>query len=172
MTPGNHGLWLTDGKRPEAPDEWHVPAVVTLFNVIARRLLASGIPIGPDVLLTVPGRKSGEPRTAPVAMFEHAGRRGLVSLFGESQWVRNLRAAGRGTIRLGSRTDEVKAIELAPAEAAGFMRDVLAPHARRSRLVRWFMRIFRIDTTDPVGAAKGRPTFELLATRATDRPPA
>jgi deazaflavin-dependent oxidoreductase (nitroreductase family) len=170
VIPGNDGRWLTEGTRPEASDEQHVPAVVTLFNVVARRLLASGIPIGPDVLLTVQGRRSGAPRTAPVAMFEHAGRRGLVSLFGESQWVRNLRAAGRGMIRLGSRTEEVMVVELAPDEAAGFMRDVVAPHAQRSRMVAAFMRIFRIDLTDPVGAARGRSIFELFATESSGRP--
>lgn len=56
----------------------------TFFNVVVRRLLASGIPIGPDVLLTVRGRTSGAPRSNPVVIFEHEGRRGLVSLFGES----------------------------------------------------------------------------------------
>jgi deazaflavin-dependent oxidoreductase (nitroreductase family) len=164
MIPWNNGFW-------NASDEEHVPAAVTFFNIIARRLLAIGIPIGPDVLLTVQGRRSGAPRTAPVAMLEHAGRRGLVSLFGESQWVRNLRAAGRGSIRFGSRTEAVMAVELTPAEAAGFMRDVVAPHARRSWMVALFMRIFRIDLTDPGAAAKGRSIFELFATTAADRPP-
>jgi deazaflavin-dependent oxidoreductase (nitroreductase family) len=171
MIPWNNGFLLTEGRRREASGERHVPAAVTFFNVVARGLLAGGIPIGPDVLLTVHGRSSGAPRTAPVAMFEHAGRRGLVSLFGESQWVRNLRAAGRGSIRFGSRSEEVKAVELAPAEAAGFMRDVVAPHARRSWIVAWFMRIFRIDLTDPVGAAKDRSIFEIFATRAADGRP-
>jgi deazaflavin-dependent oxidoreductase (nitroreductase family) len=155
-------------KQQEASDEGRVPAVVTFFNVVTRRLLAVGIPIGPDVLLTARGRRSGAPRTTPVAMFECAGRRGLVSLFGETQWVRNLRAAGRGSIRLGSRTEEVRAVELAPSEAAGFMREVVAPQARRSWMVAWFMRICRVDVNNPVEAARDRPIFELYATRPVD----
>ncbi len=52
-----------------------VPAWVPFFNPIARRLLAAGVPLGPDVLLTVHGRTSGLPRSTPVAICAYAGRR-------------------------------------------------------------------------------------------------
>ena len=61
--------------------------------------------MGPDVLLTVRGRKSGLPRTTPVTICEYGLRRGFISPFGETQWVRNLRAAGRASVRLGSRRE-------------------------------------------------------------------
>jgi deazaflavin-dependent oxidoreductase (nitroreductase family) len=54
--------------------------------------------MGPDVLLTVRGRKSGLPRSTPATICENSGKRGLISPFGEVNWVRNLRAAGRATI--------------------------------------------------------------------------
>jgi deazaflavin-dependent oxidoreductase (nitroreductase family) len=140
----------------------HVPWWVPYFNPIARRLLAAGVPMGPDVLLTVRGRKSGLPRTTPVAVCENDGRRGLISPFGEVDWVRNLRAAGRATISVGRRKEEVNAVELGPTEAAAFIRDVLAPHARRTRLGAWFVRhIDKIDIDNPVAAAQSRPVFEL-----------
>jgi deazaflavin-dependent oxidoreductase (nitroreductase family) len=104
-----------------------LPSWVPFFNPIARRLIAAGVPMGPDVLLTVRGRKSGLPRTTPVAICEHAGRRGLISPFGETDWVRNLRAAGRATITVRRRTEEVTAVELGPAEAADFIRDHPGP---------------------------------------------
>ncbi len=53
---------------------------------IASGCLQYGLP-------TVPGRKSGVPRTTPVALGERDGRRWLVSPYGEVDWVRNLRAA-------------------------------------------------------------------------------
>jgi deazaflavin-dependent oxidoreductase (nitroreductase family) len=117
-------------------DRWHhdgtmatrstgIPGWVPYFNVVARPLIALGVPPGPDVLLTVRGRRSGEPRSTPVTLCEHGGRRGFISPFGETQWVRNLRAAGRATISVGRRTEEVTVSELAPAEAAGFIRDVI-----------------------------------------------
>ena len=131
---------------------------VPFFNPIARLLLAAGVPMGPDVLITVRGRKSGLPRTTPVTICENSGRRGLISPFGEVNWVRNLRAAGRATITVGRRQEEVTAVELGPTEAAEFIRDVLA----QTRLGSWFVRtIDKIDIDNPVEATKGRPVFEL-----------
>ena len=141
---------------------YRLPSWVPYFNPIARLLLAAGVPMGPDVLLTVRGRKSGLPRTTPVTVCENAGRRGLISPFGETDWVRNLRAAGRATIKVRRRKEEVAAVELEPAEAIAFIRDVLAPHARRTRFGLWFVRhIDKIDIDHPIDAAVGRPVFEI-----------
>jgi deazaflavin-dependent oxidoreductase (nitroreductase family) len=138
---------------------WWVP----YFNSVARPLLALGVPMGPDVLITVRGRRSGAMRTTPVSVCESGGRRGLIAPFGESNWARNLRAAGTATLSAGRKREEVRAVELDHQEAAGFIRDVLAPHARRSRLGGWFVReIDRIDIDDPEEAALGRPVFEIF----------
>jgi deazaflavin-dependent oxidoreductase (nitroreductase family) len=139
-----------------------IPAWVPYFNVIARRLIALGLPPGPDVLLTVRGRRSGKPRSTPVTLCEHGGRRGFISPFGETHWVRNLRAAGRATISVGRRSEEVAVSELGPAAAAGFIRDVIAPQARSSWLAEWFVRsVDRIDIDHPEEAARGKPVFEI-----------
>jgi deazaflavin-dependent oxidoreductase (nitroreductase family) len=115
------------------------------------------------MLLTVRGRTSGLERTTPVTICENGGRRGLISPFGETHWVRNLRAAGRATIWLGSRREELRAVELGPTEAAEFISDVVAPHARRSRFGEWFVRhVDKIDIDHPAEAAVGRPVFELF----------
>ena len=148
-----------------------VPSWVPFFNYIAKPLLAAGVPMGPDVLITVRGRKSGLLRTTPVTIAENSGRRGLISPFGETNWVRNLRAAGRATITVGRRKEEVTAIELGPTEAAEFIRDVLAPHARRTRLGSWFVRsVDKIDIDNPVEAAEGRPIFELYPAKRRASP--
>ena len=56
----------------------------------------------------------------------------------------------------------MNAVELGPAEAAAFIRDVLAPRTQRSRIGSWFVRhIDKIDIDNPVAAAEGRPVFEL-----------
>jgi len=139
-----------------------VPAWVPFFNVIARPLLAAGVPMGPDVLLTVRGRRSGLPRSTPMSICENGGRRGIISPFGEVNWVRNLRAAGRATITVGRRTENVIAVELDQVDAAAFIRDVLAPRARRSRLGSWFVRaVDKIDIDQPLESARGRHVFEL-----------
>jgi deazaflavin-dependent oxidoreductase (nitroreductase family) len=89
-------------------------------------LLRLGLKIGSNALLTVPGRKSGEPRTATVTILERDGQRWLQSPFGDVNWVRNLRAAGRATLTRGGRTEEIVAIELSPDEAAPVFRWALA----------------------------------------------
>ena len=139
-----------------------VPRWVPYFNPVARLSLAVGVPMGPEVLLTVRGRRSGLPRSTPVTICQNAGRRGVISPFGETDWVRNLRAAGHATLTVGRRHEEVTAVELGPIEAAEFIRDVLAPHARRTWLGSWIVRhLDKIDIDHPVAAAAGRPVFEL-----------
>ena len=88
------------------------PRSVSLFNPILKFLLAAGVPLGPNGLITIRGRKSGMPRTTPVAIIQLSGRRWVWAPWGEVNWVRNLRAAGRATITLRRRSEEVRATEL------------------------------------------------------------
>src|SRR6266700_6744493 len=84
-----------------------VPAWVPFFNAIARRLLAAGVPMGPNALITVAGRKTGLPRTTPVTVVESAGRWWVLAPFGDVNWVRNLRLAGRATITVRRRQEKI-----------------------------------------------------------------
>jgi len=144
----------------------HPPRGINLFNAIAKPLLAAGVPLGPNGLLTVRGRRSGLPRTTPLAVIDVAGRRWVWSPWGEVKWVRNLRAAGRATVQFRRRTEEVTATELNPSERVAFYRDVVAPIARSIRGGVWFIRTLDgVDVNDPVAAAKDRPVFELRAAR-------
>ena len=83
------------------------PAWVTVLNPIAKRLLRSGVPMGPNALITVRGRTSGEPRSTPLAVIDHAGRRWIWSPWGDVHWVRNLRAAGAATLTVRGNEEEV-----------------------------------------------------------------
>jgi len=138
------------------------PRGISVFNAIARPLLGAGLPMGFNGLLTVPGRKTGQPRTTPVAIIEVDGRRWIWCPWGERHWVRNLRAAGRATIEVRRQTAPVTARELDPAERLVFFRDVPRPLARSMRGGMWFIRTFDgVDLDDPVAAAANRPVFEL-----------
>ena len=140
------------------------PRWVTFWGPIAKFLLAAGVPMGPNALITIRGRKSGLPRTTPLAIIQVAGRRWIWAPWGEVQWVRNLRAAGRATITVRGRTEEVTATELNPAERVAFFRDILGPLARSVPFGVWFIRtVDQVDLADPVGAAEGRRVFELHA---------
>lgn len=140
-----------------------LPGWVPYFNAVAKPLLRLGVPMGPDILLTVRGRKSGLPRTTPVTIGDYGGRRGFISPFGETDWVRNLRAAGTATIRIGRKREEIRAVELDHDEAVRFISEVIAPIAASTRLGNWFVRtIDKIDLDHPEETAVGKPVFEVF----------
>ena len=82
--------------------ESQAPSFVRIFNPIARRILNRGPLLGPNALITIRGRKSGLPRTTPVALVDIDGRRWVIGTFGEVNWVRNLRAAGESQWHIGA----------------------------------------------------------------------
>jgi deazaflavin-dependent oxidoreductase (nitroreductase family) len=133
-----------------------------LFNPVARRFVAAGL-AGPNVLLTVRGRKSGVPRTTPVALVEIGGRRWIIGTFGDVNWVRNLRAAGEATVTIKGRIEAVQAEELSSTEGARFFREVLTPYVNRLRPGRLVLRLLGATDilSDPDGAARRRSVFEL-----------
>jgi deazaflavin-dependent oxidoreductase (nitroreductase family) len=138
------------------------PAWVTLFGPVAKAFLTAGVPMGPNALITIRGRKSGLPRTTPLAIIEVSGRRWIWAPWGDVQWVRNLRAAGRATITVRRRTEAVSATELDSAQRVAFFRDTLGPFARSIPFGIWFIRtVDQVDLSDPIAAAEGRRVFEL-----------
>lgn len=66
--------------------------------------------------LAVRGRRSGEWRTVPVNVLDLDGARYLVAPRGETEWVRNLRAAGGGEIRRRRTREAFTATEVSVAE--------------------------------------------------------
>ncbi len=139
-----------------------IPLRVSLFNPLLRSLLAAGVPLGPNGLVTIRGRKSGLPRTTPVAIIQVSGRRWIWAPWGEVHWVRNLREAGRATIAKHGRKEDVSATELDPTERVAFFRDVLGPLARSIPGGFAFIRLVDgVDLHDPARAADGRVVFEL-----------
>jgi len=148
--------------QPAATAPWWVK----IFSPIARPLLGAGVPLGFNGLVTIAGRKTGQPRTTPVAIIEHEGRRWIWAPWGDVHWVRNLRTAGRATISVRRRDEEVTATELDRAEREAFFRDVLGPVARSLPGGTWFIRtVDGVDLDDPVDASHGRPVFELHPVR-------
>ncbi len=114
------------------------------------------LPMGPNGLLTVRGRTSGELRTTPLAIIEVDGRRWIWSPWGDVHWVRNLRAAGRATITVRRKAHEVRAVELDPAQRVAFFRDTFAPVARAMPFGVRFVRLLDgVDIDDPVGGGEG-----------------
>jgi deazaflavin-dependent oxidoreductase (nitroreductase family) len=139
------------------------PSFVGLFNPIARRVLRVGPLLGPNALITVRGRKSGVPRTTPIALVEIDGRRWVIGTFGDTNWVRNLRAAREATLTVGRNREKVVADELDVEDRTRFFRDVIAPYVRRMRIGGLLLSILGAKEIleDPRAAAERRPVFEL-----------
>jgi deazaflavin-dependent oxidoreductase (nitroreductase family) len=108
------------------------PRFIRVVNVVITTLLRAGLPlVGPGLvignypmyLLTVRGRKSGQPRTVPLAIIRRNGKRYVGSPYGIVDWVRNLRAAGEATLTRKRRSETVNARELPSGEAVPVLQE-------------------------------------------------
>jgi deazaflavin-dependent oxidoreductase (nitroreductase family) len=98
---------------------WMKPA-----NAVYKVLLRRGMQFGKErsVVLTAPGRKSGQPRSTPVTPMDVDGKRYVVATFPAADWVANVRAADAVMLTEGRRTERVRMSELAPEQAGPVLR--------------------------------------------------
>lgn len=104
---------------------------VALYRLSGGRIggTAKGVPV---LLLTVPGRKTGIPRTVPVGYVPHddgflvAGTAGGSTV--EPQWFGNLRAARRVAVQIGAIHREASCRIADDAERDRLWRDVVLTH--------------------------------------------
>jgi deazaflavin-dependent oxidoreductase (nitroreductase family) len=101
------------------PPWWLKPA-----NKFFIQLSRLGLSFGGEspVVLTVPGRKTGAPRSTPVTPMTVDGKRYVVAGFPGADWVRNVRAAGEVTLARGRRRERVRMVELSAEEARPVLR--------------------------------------------------
>jgi deazaflavin-dependent oxidoreductase (nitroreductase family) len=101
------------------------PRWIVSLNIAALRL---GLKVGSQHLLSIPGRRSGKPRSTPVSIVAVGGLRYVVAAFSEVDWVKNARAAGEGVLARGRTRERVRIVELPieerPAVLVEFLRQV------------------------------------------------
>jgi len=162
----------TTADRPAAPQPGTPRLVVptgTLMrfgDVVSNRLMQLlgrfGISILGSRTLAVRGRTSGEWRTTPVNLLTFEGDRYLVAPRGHTQWVRNMRVAGGGELRLGRRVEPFRAVELTDTDKPPVLREYLRRWA-------WEVGFFfgDIDADSPEATlmeiAPGFPVFRIAA---------
>ncbi|MEV0464666.1 nitroreductase/quinone reductase family protein [Nocardia tengchongensis] len=124
---------------------------VNNFNKMIIGLQKLGVAFGSTHLLTVPGRRSGQPRIAPVAVVTIDGSRYLFQAYPRSAWVANVRAAGTATLSRGRRARTVR-LEEVPAEAR---RPLLRVHVGNSsaRVGKLFVDSGLVEKPDPDSVA-------------------
>jgi deazaflavin-dependent oxidoreductase (nitroreductase family) len=96
-----------------------------VFNPAIAFLTRRGISVWGSRELRVRGRTSGEWRSVPVNLLTYEGTQYLVAPRGHTQWVRNLRVAQTGELRVGRRTDAFRATEVADADKVPILRAYL-----------------------------------------------
>jgi deazaflavin-dependent oxidoreductase (nitroreductase family) len=101
-------------------------SATNLFNDIVARLTRLGVSVYGSRILYVKGRTSGEWRSTPVNPLRLAdGTRYLVAPRGNTQWVRNMRAAGGGELRIGRKVEPFTATEVADDAKPAILRPYL-----------------------------------------------
>jgi deazaflavin-dependent oxidoreductase (nitroreductase family) len=102
--------------------ELRPPRYLKPMNKVLMAVQKLGVPTGPAMVLTVPGRKSGQPRSTPMTPFELDGGLYVVAGYPGADWAANARAAGTGTLARGRRSRPVRIVELTAAEARPVLR--------------------------------------------------
>lgn len=139
--------------RPYRKSSWR-----RALNALVRPLARLGL-TGPRThLLTVPGRRTGRPWSTPVSIVQVGSERWLVAPYGDRNWVKNARAAGRVELQRGRTRERLAVEELEPDEAVPVLRE----YYRRGRVTRPF---FGVTLDSPAEAwlaeAPRHPVFRL-----------
>ena len=132
-----------------------LPPRLERMSRFPHRMLGWGVPMGPLRLLRTHGRRSGMARTAPVALLRHGDVEWVVSPFGTTAWVRNVRADPFAELGRGGRMRPVRLVEV--------------DDARKPQVLRAYRRAFRVipfvRSAFTAGPADGTEAFEREAAR-------
>ena len=136
-------------QKPDAMTKNVVNPMIKFFTRLGLSMRGSRV-------LAVPGRKTGKIQTLPVNLLTYAGKRYLVAPRGETQWARNVRAAGGGELRLGRKRDKFRAIEL--------------PDAEKPPLLRAYLKLWKMETGRFFGGVNDESPEEEQQREASNHP--
>jgi deazaflavin-dependent oxidoreductase (nitroreductase family) len=115
-----------------------------MARLIARSVLS---------MLSVRGRRTGNWRSVPVAVLEFEGQRYLVSPRGNTDWARNLRAAGTARLKRRGKTEQFDAVEVPTAERPRLIEAYLEQFGKFPTVASTFREL-----PDPAD----HPTFRIM----------
>ncbi|WP_281189950.1 nitroreductase family deazaflavin-dependent oxidoreductase [Millisia brevis] len=123
-------------------------------------------PVGPTRVLTVPGRRTGEPRSTPVTPITVDGARYVIAALPNADWARNIRAAGHGELAQGRRRVAYTIREVADLDVCRSVLRAFPVQARGG--VPFYVRLGLVDGPDPdqfAAVADKVAVFELIDPR-------
>lgn len=132
------------------------PFTKHVFNRIVSGLTRAGISVWGSRVLVVRGRSSGEPRSTPVNLLTVNGEPYLVAPRGNTQWVRNLRVAGSGELRVGRRVEHFTAVEV--------------PDAAKEEILRAYLKRWKAEVGIFFGGVSAKSPSEELQRIASNHP--
>ena len=135
------------------------PLNVRLNSVIGW-LARHGLSLAGTAEMSVRGRKSGQMQRIPVNPHTYEGAQYLVSARGHSQWVRNMRVAGGGELRVGRTVRRFTAVELPDEEKLAVLRTYLEKWGWE--VDQYFQGVTARSTDEEiVAAAPDHPVFRI-----------
>lgn len=140
------------------PERYVVPGWFTrhVFNRAVALATSAGMSVWGSRVLQVRGRSSGELRETPVNVLTYDGSRYLVAPRGVTQWVRNIRVAGEGRLRLGRRTESFRVVEIDDAD--------------KTEILRAYLRRWKAEVGVFFGGVSARSTDDELRRIAPNHP--
>jgi hypothetical protein len=129
-----------------------LPQWLKYMNRLIIALNHLGIGFGTWYILSIPGRKTGKMRSTPVSVLHVNGQRYVVTGF-DTQWVKNARTVGWGTLRRGWKKEKVAVVELPVEERELILREFprQVPHG-----VEYFEKLLNLPG-DPEAFAAAAP---------------
>lgn len=133
-----------------------------VVNPLMGWLARHGVGLKGSAVLEVRGRKSGEPRTTPVNPLPLGGERYLLAPRGETEWVRNIRIAGRAALITRHGREEFAVAEMPDDQKTPIIRAYLRAWA-------WEVGAFfdglsaTSSDADVLAVAPGFPVFRIVS---------
>lgn len=130
-----------------------------VFNALLKSAGRFGVSFAGSRTLTITGRTSGEPRSTPVNPLVLGTETYLVAARGTTEWVRNLRVAGEGTLSIGRSVTPFTAREVTGEDRVPILRIYVAKWGWETGA---FFELPRHPTDDAIRAVSPlHPVFRL-----------
>jgi hypothetical protein len=137
----------------------NLPKWLKFANRLIIAINRLGIGFGTWYIISIAGRKTGKMRSTPISVLYVNGQRYVVTGF-ETQWVKNARKVGKGTLARGWKKEQVILVELPVEERPPILREFprQVPHG-----VPFFEKLLNLpgDPETLAAAAPRCPVFRL-----------